>query len=507
MQGDKNFISCPSCRKPTQLPNIEATDLPAAFLINNLLQLQDKLKKISCEEVNMECEIHRDPLKVYCDTCKGLICRDCTISQYHKNHKYKLVAECYPDHHQEIEAHLTKVKRKVADIDVAVTTLINREREITKQGDEVKKEIHTQAQLIINLVQQSERQLVQQVDTVVQLKIQLLTKQIEVTEAILKQLKGCEEFVEQSLKLGSQQQVLREKQSIIQVMATVNQDVNTVVFQPIEEANITFTGNQALKDIGKLKHKTFDKAVLHKSACYHDKKSTITLNLHTNDGSLFSVPPSLISCELSSAGDNQTISNINENKLGGYNISFIPRNCGKYWLKVKLGGVDVPGSPFNLFVEKIGKPKNIISGLDRPFGIVITKNEEIVVAESSAHCITILNKEGEKVRSFGRKGKKAGQFTSPTGVAISDDGYILVTDEHRLQKLTFEGNFVQSVGSSEIGIGCLQFNAPTGITVHPNTGQIFIADTGNNRIQILDSDLSYFDSFICMVTMVQYESK
>ena len=52
------------------------------------------------------------------------------------------------------------------------------------------------------------------------------------------------------------------------------------------------------------------------------------------------------------------------------------------------------------------------------------KNEEIVVAESNAHCITILNKEGEKVRSFGRKVKKAGQFTSPTGVAISYHGYI-----------------------------------------------------------------------------------
>ena len=167
------------------------------------MQLQDKLKKASCEEVSMECEIHHDPLKVYCDTCKELICRDCTISPHHQNHKYKLVAECYPDHYQEIEAHLTKVKRKVADIDVAVTTLINRVREITKHGDEVKKEIHTQAQLIINLVQQSERQIVQQVDTVVQLKIQLLTKQIEVTEAILKQLKGCEGFVEQSLKLGS----------------------------------------------------------------------------------------------------------------------------------------------------------------------------------------------------------------------------------------------------------------------------------------------------------------
>ena len=84
-----------------------------------------------------------------------------------------------------------------------------------------------------------------------------------------------------------------------------------------------------------------------------------------------------------------------------------------------------------------------------------------------------------------------------------------MADHHRLQKLTFQGNFVQSVGSSEIGIGCLQFSAPTGITVHPNTGQIFIADTGNNIIvfKCLTVASLTLIVFFCMVAIVHYESK
>ena len=93
---------------------------------------------------------------VYCETCEKLICRDCTISQCHQNHKYKLVTECYRDHHQEIEVNLTTVKRKVLDIDTALTNLFTQERQVTKQGEDLNKEISTQAQLIINLVQQSE---------------------------------------------------------------------------------------------------------------------------------------------------------------------------------------------------------------------------------------------------------------------------------------------------------------------------------------------------------------
>ena len=452
----------------------------------------------------MKCNDHNETIKVYCETCQQLICRDCTISECHQNHKYKLITECYPDHHQEIEADLTKVKTKVADVNTAVANLVTRERDVTKQGEDVKKQIYTYSQLIIDLVQQSQRQLVKQVDTVVQQKIRLLTKQREEAETVLKQLKGCEEFVEQSLKVGTQQQILREKQNMVQVMTTVNQDVNPVVFQPIEEANITFTSNHTLLDkyqgIGELKSKPFGKSILVKNACYVGKKSTITLKLQTQDESPLSVPLSLISCDLSSADDSQLIScDINETHSGNYDISFTPRTRGKHQLTIRLGGVNIPGSPFTLRIipspEMRGKPVNIISGLNRPHGVVITKNEEIVVAEWSAHCITILNKEGNKVKSFGTYGTKAGQFTHPHGVAISHDGHILVTDYHRLQKLTFEGDCVKSVGSSKTGNGPLQFHNPVGITVHPTTGQIFIADTNNHRIQVLNKDLTYSHSF------------
>ena len=446
----------------------------------------------------MECEIHHNPVKVYCETCQELICRNCTISQRHQNHKYKLVIECYPDH-QEIEANLTTVKTKVADIKTALSNLITRETEVTKQGEDVKKEIHTYAQLIINLVQQSERQLVHQVDTAVQQKIHLLTKQREEAETVLNQLKGCEAFVKHSLKIGSQQQILKKKQNMVQIMTTVNQGVNPVAFQPLEQANITFTKNQTLvsgctyEGIGEFESKPFGKSILLKSDCCLGKKSTITLNLQTHDGTPLSVPLSLISFELSSHGDSRLIAcDITETQIGNYDISFTPHTRVKHHLIVQLGGIDVPGSPFTVMR---GKPVNIISGLCHPRGVVITKNGDIVAADNSAHRITILNKVGKIRRAFGTKGTEEGKFTSPRGIAISHDGHILVTDDHQLQKLTFEGNCVKSVGSGEAGNGPLQFKYPEGIVVPPTTGQIFVANKENHHIQVLNNDLTYFNSF------------
>ena len=61
----------------------------------------------------MKCNDHNKSLKVYCETCQQLICRDCTVSKRHRNHDYNPITEAYSKHHQ---ADLTKVKAKVADI-------------------------------------------------------------------------------------------------------------------------------------------------------------------------------------------------------------------------------------------------------------------------------------------------------------------------------------------------------------------------------------------------------
>ena len=442
----------------------------------------------------MKCKYHNEPIKMYCETCEELICQHCTISKCHRKHKCKLITECYHKHHQEIQTNLATVKNKVADVNTALTNLMSEQREIIQQGDNIKNDICAQAQLIINLVKQSERQLVEQVDATVQQKIQVLAKQREEVEIVLNQLKSCEEFAEQSLKVGSELQVLGEKRNMVQVMTKVNQDVDLDAFQPAEKANITFTRYQKYDGIGELKSKTFGKSVLFKNACYVHNKSTITLNMQTYDGSPFSIPLSLMSCQLLSVDSSEPIAcDINDNQSSNYDIRFTPHTTGKHQLIVRLD-VDITDTP--VFLHVIPSPEMTVStipNLNKPRGVVITKGE-IIVAERDSHCITVLNMKGQKLRSFGTKGTQYGQFTNPRGVAISHDGHVLVTDEHRLQKLTYDGVCIASVGN-KIGKAPLQFDTPAGITVHPTTGQIFIADTNNRRIQVLNNDLTYSHSF------------
>ena len=62
----------------------------------------------------------------------------------------------------------------------------------------------------------------------------------------------------------------------------------------------------------------------------------------------------------------------------------------------------------------------IITGLNGPFGTAVFDNGNIVVAECTAHCITILNKKGKRMRSFGiNRSKEVRQLKNPRRVAIT----------------------------------------------------------------------------------------
>ena len=167
-----------------QLPEGGANRLPSDFKINSLLELRKELT--IRKSTHKTCPKHNDPLKVYCETCCKVICACCTISEEHNKHHLscKLISDCYPKHHQIIQEELDLLKHKTADMHTAVTGLVTREREVVQQGEEVKKQIHTHAQQLIDQVQRSERHLLQQVDTVVQQKRNLLTKQREQAERV-----------------------------------------------------------------------------------------------------------------------------------------------------------------------------------------------------------------------------------------------------------------------------------------------------------------------------------
>ena len=98
------------------------------------------------------------------------------------------------------------------------------------------------------------------------------------------------------------------------------------------------------------------------------------------------------------------------------------------------------------------------------------------------------------VLSFGKQGAGDGVFDYPLGVAVSEGDEIVVADQgnHRVQVFDSNGTFLRSFGHKGENDG--EFNYPIGIAVNKSR-QIFVADRYNHRIQILSWEGRHLGSF------------
>ena len=439
-----------------------------------------------------------------------MICCECTISNEHcRKHDFHQIAT----HYQQIQNSLDLVKQRLAIIDIAVTQLATCETEVLQQGEQLQKEINTHAQQVIDQVersrthaQQVERsrtRLAQQLDTIVQRKTKLLVGQRQQAQELHTRLKQCEETIEHNLKEWNQQQILSGKQIMLDKVKSATQYADTMLLQAIEYADVEFTKTAFEKEIGYIKSNCNAKAIVElPTECHLRQPSIATLTLKSvNSNAYFSLPKALINSEISDGNLHlvSEICDIVQTRPGHYSITFTP-STRQDQLTVQIGGVDVPGSPFTLLIipspATRGEPVDIITGFKAPKGIAVCDNGVIAVVEAGASCVTVLSKDGRKVKSFGTKGTSKGQFFNAYGVAISIDKHLLVTDEHRLQKLSaISGVCIKSVGNATSGKNHQQFHNPKGIAVHPTTGDIFVADSGNNRIQVFTKNLTYSHAF------------
>jgi len=88
------------------------------------------------------------------------------------------------------------------------------------------------------------------------------------------------------------------------------------------------------------------------------------------------------------------------------------------------------------------------------------------------------------VRKWGSQGSGDGQLNFPTGIAVdSSSGNVYVTDwgNHRIQKFDSNGKFLAKWGSQGTADG--QFRGPQGVAVD-SSGNVYVVDSENARIQV-----------------------
>jgi len=128
---------------------------------------------------------------------------------------------------------------------------------------------------------------------------------------------------------------------------------------------------------------------------------------------------------------------------------------------------------------------------NNPFNIAVDQTGCVYVAERSNHRIQKYSADGRFITSWGTEGTGDGQFQYPCGVSADANGFVYVADtgNNRIQKFTSNGLFLDKIpeNSTDAGQDNGTFDTPYSIKTETG-GRIYVADTGNNRIQILSDN-------------------
>ena len=299
--ADKPF-SCPECRKDTTLPEGGLNNLPTAFFVNRMKEVHSKLElahgKVEAKcEICLEdkaeafcrqcakficadcakshrkmktafpghkvstldelregraqdivivqkpsfksCDVHKQPMNVYCFDCKSLICHDCTITA-HRDHRYEFVIVAAPEIKQKLLQQLDPLRESRSDMLCAADGVQATVCEVEDQGKSVTEQIASSFAELREIIDYHEQELLAETAAKVEQKCKHLSEQEKGLSIVCAAVESVIDYTEHCVEHSADDEITcmhAEIQSRIN-RAIEEQQKERKDLEPVEEVDL-----------------------------------------------------------------------------------------------------------------------------------------------------------------------------------------------------------------------------------------------------------------------------
>ncbi|XP_008148713.2 transcription intermediary factor 1-alpha isoform X3 [Eptesicus fuscus] len=160
------------------------------------------------------CPFHKkEQLKLYCETCDKLTCRDCQLLE-HKEHRYQFIEEAFQNQKVIIDTLITKLMEKTKYIKFTGNQIQNRIIEVNQNQKQVEQDIKVAIFTLMVEINKKGKALLHQLETLAKdHRIKLMQQQQEVA-GLSKQLEHVMHFSKWAVSSGSSTALLYSKRLI-----------------------------------------------------------------------------------------------------------------------------------------------------------------------------------------------------------------------------------------------------------------------------------------------------
>ncbi|XP_034027863.1 E3 ubiquitin-protein ligase TRIM33 isoform X3 [Thalassophryne amazonica] len=161
------------------------------------------------------CPIHKqEPLKLFCETCDTLTCRDCQLLE-HKEHRYQFLEEAFQNQKGVIETTIAKLQEKKSYVHYSLSQVQSRLKELNETHRKVEHEIKIAVFTLINEINKKGKSLLQQLESVTKERSMRLVAQHKDTTQLAQQIHHVLNFCHWAITTGSSTALLYSKRLIL----------------------------------------------------------------------------------------------------------------------------------------------------------------------------------------------------------------------------------------------------------------------------------------------------
>ncbi len=152
--------------------------------------------------------------------------------------------------------------------------------------------------------------------------------------------------------------------------------------------------------------------------------------------------------------------------------------------------LDPQGALVRVIAEQGTVPDD--TGLREPWGLDMGPDGNLYIADTWNNRVAVYTPDGEFVDAWGHEGRpfddpSTEAMWGPRDLKIGPDGNVYVADTggKRIRVYTMDGEWVRDIGSSGSQLG--QLDEPVGLAFNPVSGDLYVAEAWNRRIQVFDA--------------------
>ena len=207
-------LTCPNCRKVTQIPPNGVAGLEKAFYINRLFDISAEVIPLPEKEATVTggsgvvvpskdpkvtCPEHRkNELTLFCETCRKVICLECTI-QVHNRHTYHLLKDVVEKEKALVRPMVDTLNAPIEALRKGLEEAERRKMDVVDLQATIEGTIHCVIMDLHNMLEERESSIISQLNHITKVKLKELELEVNEKETLQAKICSCSRNAQEAL--------------------------------------------------------------------------------------------------------------------------------------------------------------------------------------------------------------------------------------------------------------------------------------------------------------------